>query len=89
MLAVFRVFFFFLLAEAILIGDPRQMQEFMIESAQNCKAAGIPCHQCKLRTEFIYNEENRESPDFVPLWNMVRWNSKFIHTCSAVLGSGL
>ena len=89
MFAVLLVCLLFFFASAILIGEPMEMQNFMVATATECKANSIPCTQCKLRAEFIYNDENRESPDFVPLWNMVRWKTKFSHICSAVMGSGL
>ena len=52
-----------------------------------CKSNGVSCTDCEYIAVFNYDEENRDSPDFIPLANMVRWRQKFRFFCSSVMGS--
>jgi hypothetical protein len=63
------------------------MHEFMMKTALGCKEIGRNCRECESIAVFMYNQENQDSPDYVPLDNIVRWRSKFQTYCSAVMNS--
>ena len=80
------VFALLILTPAVLIGDANDMQEFMLKTAMDCKNSGTNCVDCEHIAVFMYDQENMDSPDFVPLGNIQRWRQKFRFYCLGVMG---
>lgn len=74
-------------ANAILVQSPGEVQAYIVQAATDCKAKAMSCSDCEQLAVFIYNNENRDSPDFVPLDNMVRWKLKFKMFCLAIMSN--